>query len=74
MFMQKVRDRPELMIKTHYEGLDIAGSRKIFYLRFGLNDGLSADKENELQEWVRQEPIKAITKDRINKYSRHSHK
>jgi tRNA (guanine-N7-)-methyltransferase len=56
-------DQPELMIKTHYEGLDIAGSKKIFYLRFSLNDGLSADKENELQEWVRQEPIKAITRD-----------
>jgi len=55
-------DRPELMIKTHYEGLDIAGSRKIFYLRFQLNEGLSSDKENELQEWVRQEPIKAITR------------
>ncbi len=56
-------DRPDLMIKTHYEGLDIAGSRKIFYLRFSLNEGLSADKENELQEWVRQEPIKAITRE-----------
>ena len=56
-------DRPALMIKTHYEGLDIAGSRKIFYLRFGINEGLSEDKENELQEWVRQEPIKAITRD-----------
>lgn len=56
-------DQPDLMIKTHYEGLDIAGSRKIFYLRFRLNDGLSTDRENELQEWVRQEPIKAITRD-----------
>ncbi|MEO5984685.1 MAG: tRNA (guanosine(46)-N7)-methyltransferase TrmB, partial [Ferruginibacter sp.] len=27
---------PELMITTHYESLDIAKSRKIFYLRFSL--------------------------------------
>jgi tRNA (guanine-N7-)-methyltransferase len=53
---------PELMIKTHYEGLDIAGSRKIFYLRFGLNEGLKEDKETQLQEWVKKEPIKAILK------------
>jgi tRNA (guanine-N7-)-methyltransferase len=55
-------ERPELMIKTHYEGLDIAGSLKIFYLRFGLTEGLKEDKETLLQEWVRQEPIKAISK------------
>jgi len=27
---------PDLAIKTHYESLDIAGSKKIFYLRFNL--------------------------------------
>ncbi len=54
--------RPELMIKTHYEGLDIAGSRKIFYLRFGLTESLFEDKETILQEWVKQEPIKAVSK------------
>jgi tRNA (guanine-N7-)-methyltransferase len=59
----KGSDRPELMIKTHYEGLDIAGSRKVFYLRFGLNEGLNADKETVLQDWVRQEPIKAVPKE-----------
>jgi len=56
-------DRPELMIKTHYEGLDIAGSKKIFYLRFGLSEGLKEEKEKLLQEWVRQEPIKAVLKE-----------
>lgn len=56
-------DRPELMIKTHYEGLDIAGSKKIFYLRFGLTEGLKEEKEKLLQEWVRQEPIKAVLKE-----------
>jgi tRNA (guanine-N7-)-methyltransferase len=29
---------PELAIKTHYEELDISGSRKIFYLQFTLPD------------------------------------
>jgi tRNA (guanine-N7-)-methyltransferase len=55
-------ERPELKIKTHYEGLDIAGSRKIFYIRFALKEGLMDDKESILQEWVKQEPIKAILK------------
>jgi tRNA (guanine-N7-)-methyltransferase len=39
---------PELKIKTHYEGLDIANSKKIFYLCFQLPDQIP-DKENELK-------------------------
>ena len=31
----------ELKIKTHYEGLDIAGSNRIFYLCFTLPDTIS---------------------------------
>jgi tRNA (guanine-N7-)-methyltransferase len=31
---------PELSIKTHYESLDIAGSQKVHYLKFGLADTL----------------------------------
>ena len=42
---------PELSIKTHYEKLDIAQSNRIFYLRFGINKDLSADKEEELKQW-----------------------
>ena len=42
---------PELMIKTHYEKLDIAKSKRIFYLRFRLDADLSADKEEELKQW-----------------------
>jgi tRNA (guanine-N7-)-methyltransferase len=30
---------PELLIKTHYEGLNIARSNKVFYLSFSLPDG-----------------------------------
>lgn len=42
---------PEMYIKTHYEKLDIAQSKRIFYLRFRLDADLSADKEDELKRW-----------------------
>ena len=42
---------PELIIKTHYEKLDIAQSHRIFYLRFRLDADLSSDKEDELKQW-----------------------
>ncbi len=41
----------ELVIKTHYEGLDIAGSKKIFYLKFSL-PGLIIDKDVELKQKI----------------------
>jgi tRNA (guanine-N7-)-methyltransferase len=37
---------PELSIKTHYESLDIAGSKKVHYLRFRLNDRLRDETLN----------------------------
>lgn len=36
---------PELLIKTHYEGLDIAGSSKTFYLAFSLPETLPDNDE-----------------------------
>ncbi len=42
-----------LTIKTHYESLDIAGSNKIFYLRFSLPETI-ADKDDELQYLLKQ--------------------
>ncbi len=42
---------PELRIQTHYEKLDIARSKCIFYLRFRLDADVSADKEDELKQW-----------------------
>ena len=43
----------ELSIKTHYEGLDIAGSRKIHYLRFSLPTVLPGiQKDLELKEKI----------------------
>jgi len=44
----------DLKIKTHYESLDIAGSKKIFYLKFGLPDTI-VDIDDELQEILKQE-------------------
>ena len=45
--------RPELDIKTHYEGLDIANSKKIHYLHFTL-PGIIADRDDELMEHLKQ--------------------
>ena len=50
------RDLPEsLKIKTHYEGLDIAGSRKVYYLQFLLPEQVLPDRDNELKELLREE-------------------
>lgn len=43
----------ELSIKTHYEGLDIAQSSRIHYLKFSLPAGPLPDKDKQLQEEVR---------------------
>lgn len=45
--------KPELDIKTHYEGLDIAQSKKIYYLHFRLQ-GVLADMDEQLQNEIRQ--------------------
>lgn len=44
---------PELKIRTYYEGLDIARSNKIYYIRFSI-PGPVVDKDGELQEILRQ--------------------
>jgi tRNA (guanine-N7-)-methyltransferase len=46
---------PELRIRTHYEGLDIAGSSRIHYLRFSLPQTALPDLDEELYDQVRQE-------------------
>lgn len=43
---------PELQIKTHYEGLDIAGSNRIHYLSFQLPSEPLPDIDNQLHELV----------------------
>lgn len=41
---------PELQIKTHYEGLDIAGSNRIHYLCFQIDKQLPAEKDLILKQ------------------------
>jgi tRNA (guanine-N7-)-methyltransferase len=45
--------KPELDIKTHYEGLDIAQSNKIFYLHFKLPNSIPF-LDSTLQEKIKQ--------------------
>lgn len=45
---------PEWKIKTHYESLDIAGSKKIYYLKFTLPATIP-DMDDRLQEELQQE-------------------
>lgn len=46
---------PVLSIKTHYEKLDIAASRKVHYLQFSLPDSLPADHDAVLKERLAQQ-------------------
>jgi tRNA (guanine-N7-)-methyltransferase len=46
----------ELMIKTHYESLDIAGSSRIHYLKFSLPAQLPGkEKDEELKQLLKDE-------------------
>lgn len=42
--------KPELMIKTHYEGLDIAQSSRIHYISFRINKELPKEKDEVLKQ------------------------
>lgn len=44
---------PELVISTHYEKLDIAGSNRIFYICFSLPEHL-ADNDDELTRLIKE--------------------
>ena len=46
----------ELKIKTHYESLDIAGSKKIHYLKFQL-PAVIPDIDKQLQKEIEQEAL-----------------
>ncbi len=43
-----------LKIKTHYEGLDIAQSNRIHYLKFKLDKDLPIEKDSELKEMLNE--------------------
>jgi tRNA (guanine-N7-)-methyltransferase len=42
--------KPELLIKTHYENLDIAQSSRIHYIHFRINKDLPVEKDNILKQ------------------------
>ena len=46
-------DNKELQIKTHYEGLDIAGSNKVHYLKFMVDKPLEISKDETLLNQVK---------------------
>lgn len=47
--------KPELEIKTHYEGLDIAKSNRIHYVSFRINKPLPVEKDEALKEMFREQ-------------------
>jgi tRNA (guanine-N7-)-methyltransferase len=53
---------PEISIKTHYEKLDIAESKKVYYLRFSLPEEKIPPPDIKLQQLLKQiekaEPVK----------------
>lgn len=51
---QQANIKPELQIKTHYEGLDIAQSNRIHYLSFRINKPLPVEKDGVLKEMFRE--------------------
>jgi len=51
---QTVHNIPELEIKTHYEGLDIAQSNRIHYLRFRLPQVKLENKDDILHELLKE--------------------
>lgn len=48
---------PELTIKTHYEGLDIAGSNRIHYCCFRLNQPIPVEKDEILKQLISESAI-----------------
>lgn len=46
--------KPELCIKTHYEGLDIAQSNRIHYLCFRLNNEMPVSIDDILKQHLRE--------------------
>jgi tRNA (guanine-N7-)-methyltransferase len=49
--------KPELQIKTHYEGLDIAQSSRIHYVSFRINKVLPVEKDEILKQMFREQDI-----------------
>jgi tRNA (guanine-N7-)-methyltransferase len=58
-------DREVLKIKTHYESLDIAGSNRIFYLKFTLPDEIPG-KDELLQQILKETENKEFTNEQAD--------
>lgn len=51
---EDVKQIPELLIKTHYESLDIAKSNRIHYLKFAITSDLDPAKDDILLEITKE--------------------
>ncbi|MEY2835545.1 MAG: tRNA ((46)-N7)-methyltransferase TrmB [Bacteroidota bacterium] len=51
---KEAQQNPELLIKTHYEGLNIARSNRIHYLKFAITGNLDPALDAELAKIVRE--------------------
>ena len=51
---EDVKQIPELLIKTHYESLDIARSNRIHYLKFAITSDLDPSKDELLLEITKE--------------------
>jgi tRNA (guanine-N7-)-methyltransferase len=51
---EDVKQIPELLIKTHYESLDIAKSNRIHYLKFAITSVLDPEKDELLLEMTKE--------------------
>ena len=49
-----LKQNEELLIRTHYEGLDIAKSKRIHYLKFAIPNLLDPTKDEQLSTTVRE--------------------
>ncbi len=49
--------KDELKIKTHYEGLDIAGSNRIHYIQFSINKNLPLEKDEVLKQLINEQAV-----------------
>ena len=56
-----ISNAPDLSIKTHYESLDIAGSKKIFYLKFQLDKSVDFSNNKVLQSLKEKEQYLPIS-------------
>lgn len=48
---------PELTIKTYYERLDIAGTRKVYYLKFLVDKHIPVDQDKIFKAWLKSKDM-----------------